>query len=59
MKQKEKRKRERQKLMDKKRNLSSLVTDAHKRTQEFDRKVRITSLFCSNRYNVNIFKSSL
>ena len=48
MKQKEKRKRERQKLMDKKRNLSSLVTDAQKRTQEFDRKVRVTSLtFCS------------
>ncbi len=42
--QKEKRKKERSKILDKKRNLDSLVKDAQKRTDEYNRKVCCNSL---------------
>ena len=39
-KQKERRKREREKLQNKRRNLESLVKDAEKKTQAFEKKVK-------------------
>ena len=38
-KQKERRKKERAKLLDKKRNLDSLVKDAQKKTADYEKKV--------------------